>query len=213
VSVAALNDAGEVAGWSYVEPSGQHAFVTHGTKMIDLGTLGGFNSYANAINEHGQVVGDAFLPGDQIAHAFITRGKQMIDLGTLGGDTSVAFAINSRGQVTGYADTASDLPHAFLAEGGGMTDLGTLGGETSQGTAINAKGQVTGYAESWPMASITRRTASKCLFSAPCPRLLSNFSSRWCRQVGWLRDRSETAFSGAHANGHSASQERWSQHL
>ncbi len=34
-----------------------HAFVWQNGTMTDLGTLGGFVSVPNAINEHGQIVG------------------------------------------------------------------------------------------------------------------------------------------------------------
>ena len=73
------------------------------TQPIDLGTLGGSNSYAQALNDRGQVVGFSNLAGDPWSyHAFSwTSGDGMIDLGTLGGGSSIAYAVNDLGQVVG----------------------------------------------------------------------------------------------------------------
>ncbi len=128
--------------------SGTHAFLwTAADGMNDLGTLGGSNSRANAINDAGQVVGRSdTASGGQ--HAFLwTAAGGMIDLGTLGGQTSDARDINEAGQVVGRADTATGDVHAFLwTAAGGMIDLGTLGGAGSriQAEGINDAGQVVG---------------------------------------------------------------------
>ena len=49
--------------------------------MKDLGTLGGTNSSAFAINDSGQVVGQAST-SDGAQHAFLYQNEKMIDLGT-----------------------------------------------------------------------------------------------------------------------------------
>jgi probable HAF family extracellular repeat protein len=115
-------------------------------QVTDLGTLGGTDSVARAINDSGQVTGYA-ATADGAHHAFLWNGSAMQDLGTLGGTDSFGYAINAKGQVTGYASTAGDAEtHAFLWNGSAMQDLGTLGGTRSFGYAINANGQVTGDA-------------------------------------------------------------------
>ena len=74
--------------------------------MTDLGTLGGTTSYATAINDRGQVVGNSpTIAG--VTHAFLYGDGAMTDLGTLGGTTSYATAINDRGQVVGSAETTT----------------------------------------------------------------------------------------------------------
>lgn len=115
----AMNDGGQVAGSSTV--SGDqftHAFLwtpttpngTSGT-MTDLGTLGGNNSYAVAMNKSGQVVGVADTGSGYDRHAFLwTRGgtdgppgnPQMKDLDTVNSPYSQSNGINNSGQVTGW---------------------------------------------------------------------------------------------------------------
>ena len=110
--------------------------------ITDLGTLGGSESYANAINASGQVVGAANLVGDG-THAFLWHNGVMSDLGTLGGSRSRAASINTSGHVVGGASMTlnpAGAGHAFLWQNGMMTDLGTLGGSSSFATGINASG-------------------------------------------------------------------------
>jgi probable HAF family extracellular repeat protein len=124
--------------------SGQAGWV-----IRDLGTLGGKASYAYAINDRGQVVGESETASG-VMHAFLWQSGEMTDLGALGGSWSYAYAINGRGQVVGESDTApgAGYGHAFLWQKGKMTDLGTLGGDGwTRARAINDRGQVVGESE------------------------------------------------------------------
>lgn len=118
--------------------------------VTDLGVLGENISYANAINDSGQVVGSSYINQTTAAyHAFLwTAASGLKDLGTLGGQNSYAYGINNAGEVVGCADVSpSDLVpgHAFLwTESGGMQDLGSLG-NGSCAFSINNAGQVVGY--------------------------------------------------------------------
>ena len=79
----------------------------------DLGTLGGANSRAYAINEHGWVVGEAET-GDGRLRAFLwTPESGMRDLGACGGELSRAYAINERGEVAGEAEDAEGRMRPF----------------------------------------------------------------------------------------------------
>ena len=50
---------------------------------VDLGTLGGSDSYATKVNDAGQVVGYSYIAGDVENHAFSwTKQGGMVDLGT-----------------------------------------------------------------------------------------------------------------------------------
>ncbi len=99
-----LNNIGQAVG-SAQTPSGEsHAFVVRDRKVEDLGTLGGHNSTARAINSKGQIVGGAgTLSG---THAFLFENGKMTDMGTLTGFTSsIATSINSSGEIVGRAFT------------------------------------------------------------------------------------------------------------
>jgi probable HAF family extracellular repeat protein len=125
--------------------------------ITDLGTFGGSQSSANAINNTGQIVGSADLGGTNtphISHAFLYSGGVMNDLGVLGVysngtvvvSVSVAFGINNNGQIVGDSRTSSQAIHAFLYDQGQMTDLGTLPANTqSEARSINDNGQIVGW--------------------------------------------------------------------
>src|SRR5207302_1650083 len=114
---------------------------------VDLGTLGGTYSHAEAVNASGGVVGYSFTRGKRGVHAFSwTPAGGLIDLGTLGGTSSVAVAVNASGEVVGHSTTSGEAAHAFLwTQAGGLIDLGTLGGTYSIAVAVSASGQVVGH--------------------------------------------------------------------
>jgi probable HAF family extracellular repeat protein len=132
-----VNDNGLVAGQSEngIDPlTGGYAVeaILWGKDggLSDLGTLGGNQSYANAVNNRGQVAGAAlntipdpytsnvsnfYLTGATQVHAFRwTESQGMQDLGTLGsGADSAALLINKRGQIAGWSFT-NTTPNPLL---------------------------------------------------------------------------------------------------
>lgn len=116
------------------------------TLTLLMGTQGDGTSFANAINNAGQVVGNSypylsdFSPFPQ-SHATLWNGTTATNLGTPGGG-SFALAINNAGQVAGVQGN-----HATLWNGTTATDLGTLGGPTSVAYDINDAGKVVGDAD------------------------------------------------------------------
>jgi probable HAF family extracellular repeat protein len=77
--------------------------------LTDLGTLGGPESHAAAINEAGDVVGVSY-DADGTGHAVLWRRGRTIDLGVPPGGSSRALDVNDRGQILGeitYADGAT----------------------------------------------------------------------------------------------------------
>jgi probable HAF family extracellular repeat protein len=132
-------------------------------EITDLGTLGGTWSFATGLNDNGQVVGAATLPGDTVQHAFLWQNGSMTDLGALGGSNSYAVGIDKSGVVTGGAETSDPngddfcgtpggifpaVCHAYVWQNGVMTDLGSpLGGLNTGSNGIDDRGQVSGQAE------------------------------------------------------------------
>ena len=113
-------------------------------ELTTLGTLGGTNSRAYAINNNSQIVGRAKTENGEY-HAFLWENNQMIDLGTLGGNFSEALAINNVGQIVGTSHNANGDERAFLWENGQMIDIGSLNGNSlTYAYSINDYGQIVG---------------------------------------------------------------------
>jgi probable HAF family extracellular repeat protein len=150
-----INTAGQIVGSSNYTTGNAtlyHAFVyklVNGTPtMVDLGALGGPNSYGTGINNGGLIVGYANYTGGAMDkyHAFrYNLDNTKTDLGTLGGDNSQAYDINDAGQIVGVASTGSEN-HAFIWQNGTMTDIGVLPGYTtgSEAQGVNSLGAVVG---------------------------------------------------------------------
>src|SRR5277367_5538641 len=137
---------------------------------IDLGTLGGKNSWTNygGLNEQGEAVGlaETAVPdpdGEDVCafgthltcKPFFWRNGHMSALPTVGGNNGQASGINNRGQIAGYAQTAftdSGCPPyqttaAVIWQNGKVqAQLPTVGGDPD-GVAfgINNQGLATGY--------------------------------------------------------------------
>src|SRR5712692_7586757 len=164
------NDRGQVVGLSdngeidpvLGGPQGRGVLWESDGSIVNLGTLGGTQSLAGAINNRGQIIGVA---ADEIpdpysifgwateTRGFVWEKGAMRDLGTLGGtDTSPSF-INRNGQIAGVSYVNSnpslncDLPlttHPFIWQDGTIADLGTLGGTCAGVASINNRGDIAG---------------------------------------------------------------------
>jgi probable HAF family extracellular repeat protein len=140
-SVGDINNAGVVVG-SYVEGSGNRAFVfAHGV-LTNLGTLDDRDPYASSaatsINGRNQIVGTSN------GHAFLHEGGSMRDLGTLGGRSSAARGINAKGEIVGMSSDEFGVPTPFIYDGA-MQALPAP--SYSAAIAINNRGQIVGSAE------------------------------------------------------------------
>lgn len=140
--------------------------------MRDLGTLGGDDAWAWAINEHGQILGWSYTnstpnasTGFPTLDPFLYDKGRMQDIGTLGGFVGFPVAFNNNGQVIGGSSTAGN-PSAcwvafrqsvefynpgcdpFLWDNGKLIDLSTnmTGASAATVDAINDSGQIVGAA-------------------------------------------------------------------
>jgi probable HAF family extracellular repeat protein len=136
---------------------------------IDLGTLGGPNSWMNwgQINDRAQIVGYSETnvsdpDGEDVCgfgtgltcRPFLWQNNHMSALPTLGGNNGEASAINNRGQIAGFAETtvpdAGCPPYkttsAVLWEKGKAQALPAVGSDPDGvAYAINDEGQAVGY--------------------------------------------------------------------
>jgi probable HAF family extracellular repeat protein len=158
-----INQRGEVAGHSFTsftpDPgTGVPAFdpfVWRNGKMTDLGSLGGTQGHASAINNHGQVAGDSNLAGDQVQHAFFWHQGKMQDL-TPGRGFSFAHGLNDNGEVVGGTSADGVSLNGFVWRQGVLTDLESVPGDRcdSFASSINSKSQIVGA--SFPCAGQKR---------------------------------------------------------
>lgn len=149
-----MNQHGDVVGTWWDGKSGrgsQYAFWYADGTNTDLGTIksGGYDyAVANAINNAGQIVGQATTSGGggYIYHAFLYTNGIMTDLDNTGQGWSSANAINHDGEIVGEFTTPLGLIHGFIYTNGGFLDLGTLGGTYSSAKGINDSGVIVGEA-------------------------------------------------------------------
>lgn len=121
-SLAALT----VAGLFFATTSSAQSLSTQerGIKLIDLGTLGGQESGAWALDEEGRVVGWSLLPSGERRAFSSCEDCTMRNLGTLiGGSDSIATAISDNGN--------------WLVGNSGINAYGPLFREFTQGFNVN----------------------------------------------------------------------------
>lgn len=155
--VSGINNNGQIVGTGSNNQGGNHAMLWQDGATTDLGTLGGPDSIAWAINNEGDVVGES-LTAEQgqagVYYPFLLKNGVMTQLCSSSDASStcsggVAYAINDQGQIVG-SFIMQGVTHAFLWQDGTMTDLGTLpGGSTSTANSaaygINNAGEIIGY--------------------------------------------------------------------
>ena len=143
-----VNENGEITGGGDTGFGDFHAYLLSEGTSFDLGTLGGNESEALAVNRRGQVAGHSRIGGAVVKHAFLIPDPgRMVDLGSLGGagTTSIGHDVNDEGAVVGLAETSAGRPHAFLwTAADGMRDLGALGAAPSIALGINNRREVVG---------------------------------------------------------------------
>lgn len=131
----------------------QRPAITHRYFVTDIGTLGGTESFAFAINDSGRVVGLSRIAGDATTHSFLYSNGRITDLYPLNSQdiqTVGPTGINNSGQIASGLVIGGVYSPAIFDSRTGITLLGSLGGVTSYGfngvaTSINNRGDAVGY--------------------------------------------------------------------
>ena len=162
----AINNAGQVAGWSKLGTANQHAVVLQGASVLDLGSqplLAGLNSQATAISQNGWVAGRYTGNPESLNNqwnadgvsAFIDRDgvAQRIAGNLSDGRWSHATGVNNSGQAAGnFRRPGSGNAAFFYSSASGAVDLNTvtlttdsLSADITRINGINNLGQMVGY--------------------------------------------------------------------
>lgn len=143
-----INANGDLAG-SRMQKGHFSGFIWTAAGFVSIGTFGGLDSWALALNDAGQATGHASTVSGA-AHAFLWTNGVLQDLGTLGGGSSYGYSVNDSGDVVGYSFTANGQQHAFLWRNGTLLDLNSLIGASGwvlvDAVAVNNNGQIAGDA-------------------------------------------------------------------
>jgi Protein of unknown function (DUF3466) len=131
-AVSGINDSGQAAATGSHDLTGGGKYLSQplfydGQHLIPLGTFGGPNGFAVAINNNGDVIGSALNTSGAFVGFVSHSGGPLISLGTLTGSwESQPESINNNGQIVGAA--LGQLPTLAAATGGGafLYQSGTL---------------------------------------------------------------------------------------
>jgi len=141
-NASAINNQGDIVGYSKTATGNTHPFLFSNNTMIDLGTGGSTSANADDINDNGVIVGQTWTSGIG-GRAFQLIDGEWTSLGTLGGNNSSSFSVNNIGQIVGAAESETSGWEAFLYENGIMNPI--VGkGTNSSGYGINEYGEVVG---------------------------------------------------------------------
>jgi probable HAF family extracellular repeat protein len=145
VQPGGLSQNGVMVGTAYAGSAPQAFLYTFGAvNLVDLGTLGGLDSWGYGVNDSSMAVGRSFTSGSpQDAFVYVNGSVPPMSplggTGTYGGYTYVeGDFINNNNQVAGNA-----LGGQAFYYGSSYVAL-TLGGALSTATAMNDSGYVTG---------------------------------------------------------------------
>jgi len=136
-------------GANFTGENGRAVVWDHG-HIHALPGLGGTRSLATSIDNAGNIVGAAWLPGDTTAHAVLWKSHRVVDLGTLPGDVfSEAGDIVGPDQIVGLSCSRDGACRATLWRNGTPIDVNTLipasaGWVLFDVSAVNQRGQLVG---------------------------------------------------------------------
>lgn len=138
-----INNLGQVCG----STNNRHPGIWTNGQLLDLGTFGGAEGYADKINDSGHVCGAADIPNGE-RRAFYYDGV-MHNLGSLGGPDSDGRALNNSNVVVGGSRTngGNQEFRPFRYQNGQMLNLGSFGGTYAAAEGINDSGVIVGWSD------------------------------------------------------------------
>jgi probable HAF family extracellular repeat protein len=137
-----MNDDGAVVVGTGNVGRDPHAFVWRNGTLTDLPGLGRTETYADAVNRGGTIVGDSALPSG-VDHAVAWQRGVPTDLGSVNGLDSFASLITAGGTIFGFASTHDGGSRIALEwKDGRLVVLGRFGAGGAQPVAVNAHGDV-----------------------------------------------------------------------
>ena len=147
-----ISPGGQIVG--FVDTAdGARAFMSDRGKTLEIGTLGGSNSYAFGINRRLQVAGASLIENNSLSHAFFWQDGVIRDLNEIlepeGGNWILVEArgINDSGTIAGRGYWKFQERAFLLDNQGAVGDLGLLpGGSGSYALGLNNSNQVVGAA-------------------------------------------------------------------
>jgi probable HAF family extracellular repeat protein len=144
----AMNDRGHIVGDDDGVPYA--GMLWRDKESITL-SLAGTVVWAEAVNNHDQVVGDLSAIAGSRTQAFSWQNGVFTRLPTPEGMASYAVDVNDRGQVLGMLANADwTSTHGAVWEHGRLTVVGRLNGPDTSVRAINNRGQVIGISDGRP---------------------------------------------------------------
>ena len=151
----AINDVGQVVGFSYNDQSTctafdgcWHAFLWQDGTMTDLGGLDPrFQSYAYSINNRGQIAGGSATADYPFGffHAVVWEDGTQTDLGRPeSASDALALGINARGDAVGWAAVNGQVLPFRWSQGAASQLPLPPGSQGAEARKINDRGQIIG---------------------------------------------------------------------
>lgn len=143
-----INDAGQIAivTAQMINGGSNSSYLYSGGSFTDLGSLGGGNTNAAAINNLGQITGGTYTSAGQ-QQAFLYSGGVMTGIGRLdGARVTIPTAMNDAGTIVGYsfdANQDSGYQYASIYSNGQWSKLLPASSD-ALAYGINNRGDVVG---------------------------------------------------------------------
>jgi probable HAF family extracellular repeat protein len=109
---------------------------------LDIGPPGSYQASAIAINNNGQILGNAFFTSGGGGSFIYANGKFSYLTSPPGSPVGGAYAMNSLGEVVGEVESSAGTAHAAAYSNGMWVDLGGVTGAGFHATGINTAGQI-----------------------------------------------------------------------